>query len=267
MAEYKISGGRRLYGEYTVQRAKNSALTIICASVLTGGETLIVDCPKIDDVNNLIKIMRRIGAVAEWTTDGLYLNTKNVYCTEIPPKLSGELRASLFLVGPLLARFKTVCFSGPGGCSRGTRPIDIHLDGLRALGADVGVSDGRINFFATGLRGRNIKLKYPSVGATENVVMCAAFADGQTVIENCAKEPEIVDLQTYLNLCGAKIAGAGTSKICVTGVKKLEGGKAFRPIADRIEAGSALLTVLSCGGEVALLGADPENICVLTVDS
>ena len=263
MSEYEITGGNKLYGEYKLQRAKNSVLTLICASVLTRGETLILDCPKIEDVVTLVKIMRRIGAEAEWTDEGLYLDTKNVYSTSIPDKLSCMLRASLFLVGPLLARFRTASLLNPGGCTIGSRPVDIHIEGLERLGAVVGNDDGRLDFYAGKLTGNRVRLRYPSVGATENIMMCATLAEGQTIIENCAQEPEIKDLQDYLNLCGAKISGAGTGKIYVYGVERLNGGISYRPISDRIECGSIMLAALAAGGEVLIDGANAGNICIL----
>ena len=148
MSEYEIIGGKKLCGEYTLQRAKNSVLSVMCASLLNRGETYIEKCPNISDVFTLSKIMRRLGAVVESDGDGLYIDAKNVHSVTIPGKLSDKLRASLFLVGPLLARFKTASFFSPGGCSIGTRPIDIHIDGMKSLGAAVGSTDGRLDFFA-----------------------------------------------------------------------------------------------------------------------
>ena len=264
MAEYEIIGGKKLCGEYTLQRAKNSALAIMCASVMCRGETYIEKCPNISDVFTLSKILKRLGAVTETDSGGLYIDARNVYLTTIPEKLSEKLRASLFLVGPLIARFKSASFFSPGGCSIGTRPIDIHIDGLKALGAKVGHRENRLDFFAPKLTGGRIRLKYPSVGATENLMSCAVLAAGETVIENCAREPEIKDLQDYLNLCGAKIFGAGTGKITVCGVEKLHGGVSFEPIADRIEAGSLILAALAVGGEMTISGLKAENILNLT---
>lgn len=260
MSKYEITGGNALYGEYAVQRAKNSALTIMSASILTRGEVTIKNCPKIADVITLSKIMRKLGAIVEWDGDDLNLDVKNIYTTRVNEKLSEQLRASLFLVGPLLARFKTVSFARPGGCAIGSRPIDIHIDGFKRLGAVMGGDDERINFFATRLSGARIRLKYPSVGATENIMSCAALADGETVIENCAREPEVVDLQNFLNACGARIVGAGSGVIRVYGVEKLVGGVTYEPIFDRIECGSLLLTVLSTGGKVTLKGVNAQII-------
>ncbi len=263
MSKFEISGGRKLYGEYVLQKAKNSVLTLMCASILTRDEVLIKDCPKISDVETMAKILKKIGAKVEWRDNGLYINTKYIFSTKLPERLTGEVRASFFLIGALLSRFKTASIGQPGGCSIGTRPIDIHLDGLRALGCEISCNENRMNFYAKELRGANIRLKYPSVGATENLMMASVFANGITVIENVAKEPEIKDLQDFLNLCGAKIVGAGSSVIKVEGVSFLTGGIEFTPIADRIECGSILLTVLSTGGEVNIVGGKAENVCNL----
>ena len=263
MAEYVITGGNRLYGEYTVQCAKNSCLTLICAALEVRGETLIRKCPKISDVTTLVKMIRRIGAVAEWTDEGLYIDARNVYSTRIPDKLSCELRASLFAVGPLLSRFKTVSFAQSGGCDIGDRPIDIHLQGFSALGATVGYDGKYLNFFAPLLKGANVHLRYPSVGATENLIMCAVYADGETVLTNCAAEPEVKDLCDFLNLCGAKISGGGTRTVRIIGVKDLKGGVDYTPVPDRIECGSMLLTVMATGGDVTLYDAPTESLCEL----
>lgn len=263
MAKYLIQGGNELYGEVRVQRAKNSVLTLIAASVMVKGKVKIVGCPKINDVLTMIKIIKRMGATAWFESDGLVIDCREIYTTKLPDKLTGEVRASFFTVGALLSRFKTASLSHPGGCAIGARPIDIHLEGLAALGADFGESDQRLNFFALKLHGARFRLKYPSVGATENLIMAATLADGVTVLENCAREPEIKDLQNFLNLCGAKITGAGTSCVKISGVKELHGGADFVPIADRIEAGTFLLAALCCGGEVAVKGVKYENILPL----
>ena len=263
MSSYEIRGKKRLEGEYVLQRAKNSALAVMCASVLVKGGTFIKDCPDISDVDNLSAILTRIGAVVRRTGDGLYVNTDGVYSSYLPEDLCEKLRASLFLAGPLVARFKAASFAYPGGCSIGARPIDIHLDGFSKLGAEVGKNEKRVNVFASSTIGAKIKLRYPSVGATLNVMCCAVTAKGETVVENAAAEPEVKDVADYLSLCGAKIKGAGTSVLIIDGVEKLHGGKSFTPVPDRIECGSVLLAVLATGGEVAVRGANPANICNL----
>lgn len=263
MAKYLIGGGKRLVGEVRVQRAKNSALTLIAASVLIRGAVKIVGCPRINDVFVMVRILERIGARCEFLSDALIIDCSHIYTTKLPDKLTGEVRASFFITGALLSRFKTASLIRPGGCNIGARPIDIHLEGLKALGANCGESDCRLNFYAEKLCGVNFRLKYPSVGATENLMMAATLAEGVTVLENCAREPEIKDLQDFLNMCGAKITGAGTRKITICGVKSLHGGIEFIPIADRIEAGTYLLAALACGGEVSIKGVKSENISPL----
>lgn len=261
---YLITGKNKLCGEYRLSRAKNSALTLMCASMLVAGETLIKKCPKISDVFTLSEIMQSMGATVVFKGDDLYINAKDVYLSTVPEKLSKNLRASLFLLGPLVARFGCAAFCSTGGCSIGTRPTDIHLDGFKRLGATVGEADGMTCIFAARLEGAAIRMRYPSVGATVNLVTCATLAVGTTVIENCAREPEIVDLQNYLNACGANVKGAGTGTMTVAGVKKLTGGVLFTPLPDRIECGSILLSALACGGEVTVLGAKYKNIGALT---
>ncbi|MBO7369092.1 MAG: UDP-N-acetylglucosamine 1-carboxyvinyltransferase, partial [Clostridia bacterium] len=212
MSKYLIDGGKRLNGEVRVQRAKNSALTLIAASVLIRGAVKIVGCPLINDVFVMVKILERIGARCEFLSDGLIVDCSHIYTTKLPDKLTGEVRASFFITGALLSRFKTASLIRPGGCNIGARPIDIHLEGFKALGAECGESDCRLNFYAEKLSGASFRLKYPSVGATENLIMAATLADGVTVLDNCAREPEIKDLQDFLNMCGAKITGAGTRR-------------------------------------------------------
>ena len=263
MTKYLIGGGKKLYGEVRVQRAKNSVLSLIAASVMINGRVKIAGCPRINDVFVMIKILERLGARCDFSSDGLSIDCSGVYSTKLPDKLAGEVRASFFLTGALLSRFKTASLSRPGGCNIGARPIDIHLEGLSALGVCYGESEQGLDFFAEKPTGANFRLRYPSVGATENLMMAATLSDGVTVLSNCAREPEIKDLQDFLNMCGAKITGAGTQKIVIEGVKKLRGGIEFVPIADRIEAGTFLLAALSCGGEVSIKGVKCENILPL----
>ncbi len=263
MADYVINGGKRLEGEINVQKAKNSVLALISASILLSGETLIKDCPRISDVFIMLKILRRIGAKTYFCGTDLYIDTKDIFSTRLPEKLSSEVRASLFLVGPLLARFRQATIYRAGGCNIGERPIDIHLDGLKRLGADVEEGENKLKFHAKRVVGAEIKLKYPSVGATENLMMASIFCDGVTILKNCAKEPEICDLQDFLNLAGAKIKGAGTSTIKIEGVKSLSSGVCFKPMFDRIEAGTFLLSALSCGGEINLKGVKSKNVFAL----
>ena len=263
MSKYLITGGNRLYGKVKVQRAKNSVLTLIAASILVKGEVKIIDCPKINDVFTMVKILKRIGATASFDNSDLCIDCTNIYSSKLPDRHSGEVRASFFTVGALLSRFKTGSVMRPGGCNIGARPIDIHIEGLLALGASYGEENCRLDFYAPALKGKAFRLRYPSVGATENLIMAATLSEGVTVLENCAREPEIEDLQNFLNACGAKISGAGTPRVTIVGVKDLHGGVEFLPIADRIEAGTFLLAALNCGGEIELNNIYHKNILSL----
>ena len=252
-----------MFGEIDVQRAKNSVLALIAASVLVRGKVRISGCPMIRDVYTMVRILRGLGARCEFFGGALDIDCRDIYSSRLPEKLTGEVRASFFLTGALLSRFKTATLSRPGGCNIGARPIDIHLEGFSALGASYGENEGVLHFYAAGLKGAEFRLRYPSVGATENLVMAAVLSDGVTVLSNCAREPEIKDLQDFLNACGARISGAGSEKIVIRGVERLHGDVEFTPIADRIEAGTFLLAALSAGGEVKIKGVKYENILPL----
>ena len=278
MTKYLIGGGNELFGEVRVQRAKNSVLTLIAASALVRGKVRIVGCPRINDVFVMVRILEKIGAKCDFSESGLTIDSAGIFSTTLPDKAAGEVRASFFITGALLSRFKTAKVARPGGCNIGSRPIDIHLEGLAALGVECCEEDRRLSFYAKKLEGTRFRLKYPSVGATENLIMAATLAQGTTVLENCAREPEVKDLQDFLNMCGANITGAGTSKVTVRGVKALHGGTEFVPVADRIEAGTFLLAALSSGGELSVKGIKSEiiapllkkiknNACKLYIDS
>lgn len=260
--KYIINGGNKLSGEVKIQSAKNSVVALMSACILARGDSFICNCPKIFDVTCMAKILKRMGARVRFTDGGLSINTDGMYSFCLPEKLTRDVRASFFMVGSLLARFGEACICRPGGCQIGSRPVDIHIDALMRLGAKFVEENGVMHFTAEKLTGAKIRLKYPSVGATENVMMCAATADGVTVLENAAREPEIVDLQNVLNLMGAKISGAGTPFIRIDGVKKLSGVD-FMPIPDRIETGTYLLAAVCAGGEIGLRGARPQNISSL----
>lgn len=260
--KYVIEGKNRLFGEINIQAAKNSVLALIAGSVLVSGDVLIENCPKIYDVLCMCKILKKMGAKVKFAQEGLLINTDGIGTTVLPEKLTNEVRASLFMVGALLSRFKSATMSRPGGCNIGSRPMDIHVDALTKMGVKFSESEGVLRFSAEKLKGANVRLKYPSVGATENLMMAGVFAEGVTVVENCAKEPEICDLQNFLCSMGAKISGAGTSFIRIEGVKKLY-GRDFKPIPDRIETGTFLLAAATCGGELLLKNTRCGNILVL----
>lgn len=263
MKNYQIEGGNKVYGEVNVSAAKNSVLPIACASLLLRGETFICGCPKIGDVTVLCKILEGIGVKTDFRDGGLYLNTKNVVSTNVARQESCKIRASFFLAGPLIAKYGSVTVSKPGGCKIGERGVDIHLDGLCALGAKVEEKGNCFTITAKRLKGSVFHLRYPSVGATENLILAASLADGVTVIENCAKEPEVKDLCDFLNLCGAKIKGGGTNVVQIVGVEKLTDSVSYKPIPDRIETGTFLSLCYLVGGKLEIRRESSENIYYL----
>lgn len=263
MNSYLIQGGSKVYGEVAISPAKNSALTIMCASVLIGGEVFIKNCPKIGDVTVLCSILQSIGVKTEFKSDGLYINASNINSTDLVTDETCKIRASFFLTGPLVAKYGRVTVYKPGGCKIGERGVDIHLDGLRALGAKIEEDGCKFTVTARKLKGCTMRLRYPSVGATENLILAASVTEGVTVIKNCAKEPEVKDLCDFLNLCGAKITGGGTSEIRISGVTELSDGISYLPVPDRIETGTFLLLCYLVGGKIEITRESSENICYL----
>ena len=260
MATYLIRHTPRLSGEVEVSTAKNAVLPILAAGLLTEDPLIIKEVPRITDVETLVSILRDCGA--EVNRSGADLSV----CALQPQSPQNEermrkLRASILILGPILARTGSACVGLPGGCAIGQRPIDLHLKGLQALGAQMHPLGG-MRQLSGRLSGARIYLDLPSVGATENLVMTCVFLDGVSIIRNCAKEPEIVDLQNFLNAMGAKVSGAGTGVIKVEGVKKLHGTE-YTPIPDRIVAGTYLIGVAMCGGELTLTNVNPEHLSSL----
>jgi UDP-N-acetylglucosamine 1-carboxyvinyltransferase len=249
--KYLISGGRRLEGSVYVSGAKNAALALIAASILAPGETILENVPRIADVKILLNIVEKLGAKVAWleeNTVSLTVPEKIDYIA--PHSLVKRLRASNLLLGGLLAARGKAQISMPGGCNIGIRPMDLHLKGLHALGAEVEIEHGFIK--ASGrLQGNRVYLDFPSVGATENIMMAATRAKGTTIIENVAKEPEIVDLANFLNAMGAKVRGAGTDLIRIEGVKELK-STCYSVIADRIEAGTLMVAGAITRGNVTI---------------
>ncbi|MBE7086576.1 MAG: UDP-N-acetylglucosamine 1-carboxyvinyltransferase [Clostridiales bacterium] len=262
MDKFIIDGGNRLYGEVKMQSAKNTVLPLVAASVLTDEQVTIRSIPCINDVENMLRILSEVGCKIQRKTDCAVIDSSNAVSHEIPARLTKELRSSVFMLGSVLTRFHQAKISYPGGCDIGLRPIDLHLNGLKRLGVEIIEKDGYIHCVAEKLIGAEILLDFPSVGATENIILAAVKAQGITVIRNAAKEPEIVDLQNFLNAMGAKIKGAGGSTIVIEGVKRLHGVD-YTPIGDRIEAGTYLIATASCGGEIQTEGVPPENIAAL----
>lgn len=262
MDKYIINGGNRLNGTVKIQTAKNSVLPILAASVLTDDKVTVLDVPNITDVRNMVKILGCLGCKATFRKDDIVIDSSRADCCEIPSALAHELRSSVFLLGSVISRFRKAKIAYPGGCDIGLRPVDLHLTGLKRLGVEITEKNGYIMCKCDKLIGNEIMLDCPSVGATENIMLAAVKAEGCTVIKNAAREPEIEDLQRFLNAIGAKVSGAGSGTVRIDGVEKL-GGAEFQPVSDRIEAGTFLIAAAICGGEVSLRGVNAENISSL----
>jgi len=250
-------------GSTQVQGAKNAVLPIMAASVLAGSETVLHNVPDLKDVTITLRILRHLGCTAERDGDTVRIDSRGMNRDFIPHDLMRELRSSVIFLGAILTRFGTASLSMPGGCELGPRPVNLHLDALRALGAEVTERGGDIVCCAHDLKGRRILLPFPSVGATENAMLAACAAAGETVICNAAREPEIVDLQNFINAMGGNVRGAGGSIITVEGKRALHGGK-YRIIADRIVGATYLCAAACCGGEVRLRGVDPRPLSTVS---
>lgn len=262
LSEYHIKGGRALEGEVEISGAKNAALPILAASIVAGGESLLTSCPRISDVDSMTEILSSLGCRISMNDGTLSVDSSDMGSCSIPHHLMEKMRSSVFLAGSLLARCGEATISRPGGCNIGSRPIDIHIEGLKRLGAEVKAGEDTIKIKGSHLRGCDIPLPYPSVGATENIMMAALAAEGATRIINSAREPEIVDLQEYINKCGGKVSGAGTGVITVEGRRRLRGCR-HRIMPDRIEAGTYMLMALGTGGRIFLKNIGLEHLKAL----
>lgn len=252
MEKIFIRGGKTLNGTVKIDGAKNAALPVLAASLLTTGANSFEEVPPLDDVITICKLLEELGCRVSWQGENqLGIDASNLATHETPYELVRKMRASILVMGPLLARLGRAKVSLPGGCNIGSRPIDLHLKGFIALGAEVIMGHGYIEAVAPRLTGGRIYLDFPSVGATENIMMAATLAQGTTVIENAAAEPEIVDLANYLNSAGAQVRGAGTSLIRITGVDQLK-GTVHTVIPDRIEAGTFIAAAAISGGRLLL---------------
>lgn len=261
--KYIISGGKQLSGAIDVGGSKNAILPILAATFMCEGPVVLHNCPRINDVFNMLSILSKLGCSVSWCGEhSLKIDTAGACSWEMPDKLAKQLRSSIFMLGPIVARFKKAYFSYPGGCEIGVRPIDLHLKGLRELNVDVEEKRGHIMCKADDMKGADISLDYPSVGATENIMMAATLAKGDTTISNAAREPEIVDLQNFLNACGAKVYGAGSSTIYIRGGRSLKGVE-HTLIPDRIVAGTYLVAAAITQGEVDIKNAVPEHMSAL----
>ncbi len=260
MSVWHIAGGRRLHGSAPVQGAKNAVLPIMAASVLAPGETELTNVPELRDVDATLRILRGLGCRVEREADAVYIDSSALTRAEIPHGLMRELRSSVIFLGALLARCGEARLSMPGGCELGPRPIDLHLMALRALGADIEERGGELICSAPeGLRGAAVALPLPSVGATENAMLCACAAEGETVIMNAAREPEIGELQAFLRTLGADVSGAGSATVRVRGRRLRPFRAEHRIMPDRIVSATLLAACAAAGGEVELLGVQPQH--------
>ena len=258
MDQILVRGGNPLKGSVNIRGAKNSALPLMAASLLAEGPCVLHNVPCLHDIFSMDKVLTELGVGVDFTGQSMTLDPTSAESREAPYELVRKMRASFFILGPLLARFREARVSLPGGCAIGSRPVDIHLKGLEALGAEIRIEDGYV--VAKGrLKGANIGLDFPSVGATENLLMAATLADGVTRLNNVAREPEIVDLAKFLSAMGAQISGAGTDLITVVGVDAL-GGTEHEVIPDRIETGTFLIAGLATGGDVTVCNASAEHL-------
>ncbi len=262
MDKLLIRGGRQLNGEVTISGAKNAALPELCAALLTAEQVTLSNVPRLQDVNTTLKLLRNMGMTAERSEsqpDVVTLNAGQLTTLEAPYDLVKTMRASILVLGPLLARFGQARVSLPGGCAIGSRPVDQHIKGLQAMGAEITVDHGYIVARAKRLKGTRITTDMVTVTGTENLLMAATLAEGETVLENAAQEPEIPDLAEMLIGMGAKIEGHGTSRIRIHGVDALHGGS-HRIVPDRIETGTFLCAVAAAGGDVVLRGARAAHL-------
>ncbi|MFJ3314300.1 UDP-N-acetylglucosamine 1-carboxyvinyltransferase [Herbaspirillum huttiense] len=251
MDKLLIRGGKRLSGDVTISGAKNAALPILCAGLLTDGDLVLSNVPHLQDVVTITKLMTQMGLRVRENGEQLVLNGNDITRPEAPYELVKTMRASILVLGPLLARFGQAKVSLPGGCAIGSRPVDQHIKGLQAMGAEIHIEAGYIHAKAKRLKGARIVTDMITVTGTENLLMAAALADGETVLENAAREPEVGDLAHLLVKMGAKIEGIGTDRLVIQGVEKLHGAE-HEVIADRIETGTFLCAVAATGGDVTL---------------
>ncbi|MCD6525887.1 MAG: UDP-N-acetylglucosamine 1-carboxyvinyltransferase [Desulfuromonas sp.] len=257
MNKIVIRGGNKLSGRVQVSGAKNSALPLLCATLLAGGEHRLSNVPQLRDIKTVLQLLEILGAKVESDGDTVAINADKVASVEAPYDLVKTMRASVLVLGPLVARLGHARVSLPGGCAIGARPIDLHLKGLAAMGAEISLDHGYVEARAEKLHGATIYFDTPTVGGTENLMMAATLAEGTTVLENAACEPEIVDLATALNAMGAKVSGAGTDTVTIEGVEALQ-PMDYRVMADRIEAGTFMVAAAITAGDVLVSGAEAD---------
>ena len=260
MEKIVVEGGNKLSGEVNINLAKNSVLPIIVASILCPDDIIIENAPMLEDVIVLTDLLSSINCDIEKKENGdLKINTSNLKAIDMNSELIRKMRASFLIMGPMLSRFGICRISMPGGCNIGSRPIDLHLKGFKLLGAEIEAEYGFVEAKGKKLKGNRIYLDFPSVGATENILMAAVLAEGTTIIENAAEEPEIWDLANFLNSMGAKIHGAGMGKITIEGVDSLK-GVSYKPIYDRVEAGTFMIAAAITNSKITINGANEEHL-------
>ena len=263
MSHIIIQGGGRLEGTLNVQGAKNSVLPILAATILHPGRTVLRGCPHLSDVEASIRILRHLGCTADWEGEELAVDASSISRWDIPDHLMREMRSSVVFLGAILARLGWAEMSYPGGCELGPRPIDLHLSSLRQLGADLREEGGCLRCTAQHMSGREIALSMPSVGATENAMLAACGAEGETVLVNAAREPEITDLQEFLRAMGCRVRGAGSSTICIQGRQPTHDA-AYTVMPDRIAAATYLSAAAAAGGEVELRRVHHRHLSTVT---
>lgn len=259
MLTYIVEGGKRLEGEVTISGSKNASLPIIAATILNSKTSKLYNIPRIKDTKITLEILKLLGCKVKKENDKIEINTKQMKKTEIPEKLMKEMRSTVVMAGAILGRFKEVTFSYPGGCEIGARPIDLHLAAFKKLGINIEEKAGFIHCKCDRIVGTKIDLEFPSVGATENIMLVSVLAEGTTIINNAAMEPEIEDLGNMLNKMGAKIKGHGTNTIEIQGVKKLN-EVSYNIMPDRIEAGTYLCMAVATGGKIKLNNVNIKHI-------
>lgn len=260
MDSFLVRGGKSLRGEVAISGAKNAALPILCASLLTSEPVHVSNVPRLRDINTCLRLLGSMGVQCFWQgEDELDLRAELISEPIASYDLVKTMRASILVLGPLVARFGEASVSLPGGCAIGQRPVDQHIKGLEAMGAEITIEKGYIHAKADRLKGARIVTDMVTVTGTENLMMAACLADGTTILENAAREPEVVDLGKMLIAMGAKIEGLGTDTISITGVDSLKGCQ-YKVMPDRIEAGSFLCAVAACGGDIVLTNTDPASM-------
>ncbi|MCX5784912.1 MAG: UDP-N-acetylglucosamine 1-carboxyvinyltransferase [Elusimicrobia bacterium] len=263
MDNFIIHGGKQLHGEVRISGSKNAALPILAATLLTRERCEIKNVPELRDIRSTFELLNYLGKNCFYGYGDFVAEERVPLKLHAPYDLVRKMRASMLVAGPLLARFKKARFSLPGGCSIGLRPIDIHLEAFKKLGASVTYEKGDVVLAAKKLKAARVKFRFPSVGATENLMMCASLIEGRTLLENCAREPEIADLAAALKKMGARIKGEGTARIEIIGAERLKGLK-HSVMPDRIETGTFMLACAAAGGRVRLSGAAPKTVDTLT---